>query len=533
MFQPEELKRDAPLLWSSGRGTDVWALFTACNAGDLRAVERLVAQDPSLVRSHFAYRKPLYFAVRENRLEIAAFLLERDPDPGGLWVNDGPLQIARDRGYAAMEQLVMAGLAARHNASARGEPVAEAIRAQDPARVRNLLDAEPELLHAGDLRSNQPIHWAVMTRQLEVVDELLARGADIEARRMDGARPIHLSNGDYHYRGWRDVPKEWPTTPAQVLAHLRTRGAYIDINTAAHTGDLERVRELLDQDPSLANRAGDHGGYYLGGGTPLKNAAATGRMEIVRLLLERGADPNLPEEQIAPKGHALYSAVYNGHYEIAKLLLERGAYPSPPVESSADALSIALGRSDERMVELLCSYGSARSVELLAYYGDLKTAAAVFAADPALADDPGALGGAAGNGHTGFVQLMLRHHPELPRRVSLAGKTRELTELLFAHGMDASRPDWLGITPLHHFAGKGDRENAALFLDHGADLHARDEDICSTPLGWAAKAGKRAMVEFLLARGARPSLPDDPPWATPLAWAERRGHQDVVKLLQS
>ena len=128
---------------------------------------------------------------------------------------------------------------------------------------------------------------------------------------------------------------------------------------------------------------------------------------------------------------------------------------------------------------------------------------------------------------------MLRHHPELPKRVSLAGKTRELTELLFAHGMDASRPDWLGITPLHHFAGKGDRENAALFLDHGADLHARDEDICSTPLGWAAKAGKRAMVEFLLARGARPSLPDDPPWATPLAWAERRGHQDVVKLLQS
>jgi ankyrin repeat protein len=533
MFQPEELKSDAPLLWSSGRGTDVWALFTACIAGDLRAVERLVAQDPSLVRSHFAYRKPLYFAVRENRLEIAAFLLERDPDPGGLWVNDGPLEIARDRGYGAMEQLLLAGLAARHNASARGEPVAEAIRAHDPARVRSLLDAEPELLHAGDLRSSQPIHWAVMTRQLELVDELLARGADLEARRMDGARPIHLSNGDYHYRGWRDVPKDWPTPPAQVLAHLRTRGAYIDINTAAHTGDLERVRELLDQDPSLANRAGDHGGYYLGGGTPLKNAAATGRMEIVRLLLERGADPNLPEEQIAPKGHALYAAVYNGHYEIAKLLLERGAYPSPPVESSADALSMALGRNDARMVELLCSYGSARSVELLAYYGDLKTAAAVFAANPALADDPEALAGAAGNGHTGFVQLMLRYHPELPKRVSLAGKTRDLTELLFAHGMDASRPNWLGSTPLHHFAGKGELENAALFLDHGAELHARDEDICSPPLGWAAKAGKHAMVEFLLARGARPSLPDDPPWATPLAWAQRRGHQDIVRLLQS
>ncbi len=530
MLQPDELKKDEPLLWSAGRGTDVWALFNACIAGDLPAVERLLGKDPSLVRCHYAYRKPLYFAVRENRLAVAAFLLERDPDPGGLWVNDGPIQIARDRGYAEMEALLEARLAARHNASPRGEPVAAAIRAHDAARVRRLLDADPELLHAGDAGSSQPIHWAVMTRQLDLIDELLARGADLDARRMDGARPIHLCNGDYHYRGWRDVPQDWPTKPGQVLSHLRARGAFIDINTAAHTGDLDRVRELLDQDPTLANRAGDHGGYYLGGGTPLKNAAATGRMDIVRLLLERGADPNLPEEQIAPRGHALYSAVYNGHHEIAKLLLEHGAYPSPPVESSADALSIALSNQDDKMVELLCSYGSARSVELLAHYGDVKTAAAVFAANPALADDPVAFGSAAGNSED-FTRLMLRYRPDLPKRVSFAARTRELTELLFAHGMDPSRPNWLGITPLHHFAGKGELENAALFLDHGADLHARDEDIRSTPLGWAAKAGKEVMVELLLARGARRTLPDDPPWATPLAWASRRGHSRIVELL--
>jgi len=33
MVQPEELKRDAPLLWSAGRGVEVWALFCACTAG--------------------------------------------------------------------------------------------------------------------------------------------------------------------------------------------------------------------------------------------------------------------------------------------------------------------------------------------------------------------------------------------------------------------------------------------------------------------------------------------------------------------
>ena len=129
---------------------------------------------------------------------------------------------------------------------------------------------------------------------------------------------------------------------APSLDHLQARGAYIDINTAASIGDLERVTELLDQDPSLANRVSEYVTYYVGSGAPLRNAAARGHIEIVKLLLERGADPNLPEEGIAPHGHALYSAVYNGHYEIAKLLLERGAYPNPPVESSADALSIAL-----------------------------------------------------------------------------------------------------------------------------------------------------------------------------------------------
>ena len=67
MYQPEELKKDKPLKWSTGLGTDVWALFCACVAGDLATVKKLFEKDPSLVRSHYAYRKPLYFAVRENR----------------------------------------------------------------------------------------------------------------------------------------------------------------------------------------------------------------------------------------------------------------------------------------------------------------------------------------------------------------------------------------------------------------------------------------------------------------------------------
>ncbi len=48
-------------------------------------------------------------------------------------------------------------------------------------------------------------------------------------RRFDGGRPIHLTNGDYHYRGWRDVPKDWPTTPPDVCRLLVEHGASVDL----------------------------------------------------------------------------------------------------------------------------------------------------------------------------------------------------------------------------------------------------------------------------------------------------------------
>ena len=95
MLQPAELKSDQKLLWSPGRGTDVWALIQACTSGDLEGVRALIARDPSLARSHYDYRKPLYFAVRENRIDIVRFLLEHDRNPIDLWSTDVPIEIAR------------------------------------------------------------------------------------------------------------------------------------------------------------------------------------------------------------------------------------------------------------------------------------------------------------------------------------------------------------------------------------------------------------------------------------------------------
>lgn len=466
MLQPAELKSGGKLTWSSGTGADVWAMFQACAAGDLAAVRALVAKDRTLVRAHYDYRKPLYFAVRENRIDVAQFLLDHDTNPMDLWVDDGPVEIARDRGYTAMERVLVETLETKFNASAKGEAVASALREHDLKKMRALLDAEPALVSTGDSRSSQPIHWATMTRQPEAIDEVLRRGADINARRMDGARPIHLTNGDYFYRGWRDVPRLWRVTPARVMEHLKALGAFIDLPTACHTGDLARVRELLQQDPRLANQTGEYEGYYAGAGAPLSNAAAAGRMDIVQLLLDHGADPNLPEEQYAPKGKALYSAVYHGHYDIAKLLLERGAFPNPPVESSGNALWVSREwRPDKRMEQLLLSYGAA--------------------------PEPERPGEDWPTREYNWLRISPLH------TAARDGDLKKAKQLLDAGADLAARDDHIRSTPLAWAAKFGQLKMVKLLIKRGAPKTLPEDPPWATPRAWALKRGHTKIAELL------------------------------------
>jgi ankyrin repeat protein len=79
--------------------------------------------------------------------------------------------------------------------------------------------------------------------------------------------------------------------------------------------------------------------------------------------------------------------------------------------------------------------------------------------------------------------------------------------------------NWQRQTLLHHIcrqrgmkrwisSGAADAvQKAAILLDAGADISARDEEYRSTPLAWAARTGAGEMVKFLLSRDAPTSLP--------------------------
>jgi len=490
MVQPESLKSEEFQPWSRGRGVDVWAMICAAITGDLDTIKTLVARDPRLVECEYEYFKPIRFAVRENQRAVVDFLIEKGAD-SAYEAGDSLLTIARDRGHVELIALFESILEKRFHIIPEAAVVATAIKSRDIAQVRALLEKQPELLHAADERGNQPIHWAVMTRQIDLIDTLLERGADINAVRPDGLRPLHLTNGDYHYRGWRDVPSTALQRHEVLIGYLLAHGAEYDISTATRIGDLDRVRALLDQNPGLANEVPAHS-YYTG--LPLRNAAGAGHLEVVKLLLERGANPNEPELGIAPHGGDLHAAIGGKHYEIVKLLLEHGANPNSEVESSGNCLSMAkFVSAPKEMQDLIASYGGVLGADL----ADVETLSAMLHANPKLS-----VGEKVDNPQ--LMKLILRYQPDILKRTpdptawwSLGTpKNPEFARWLMERGMDPNRRNWLGITLLHRCAAKGDILMAQVCLDYGADIDATETEWSSTPLGWAAREGQKEMVEW-------------------------------------
>ena len=92
---------------------------------------------------------------------------------------------------------------------------------------------------------------------------------------------------------------------------------------AVDRGDLQVVRQQLDADPTLVKS------YRRNGMTLLYSAAGHHRTEIVRLLVERGADVNAHVEKDVngPGNTPLYAAVGAEDADSVRLLLDRGANP--------------------------------------------------------------------------------------------------------------------------------------------------------------------------------------------------------------
>ena len=181
-----------------------------------------------------------------------------------------------------------------HNAAAAG----------GVATVRTLFDAKPSLVNAENILGFTPLRLAVQYGHLEVVKLLLDNGAAVDDNAHDGSTPLIIAAAG----GYLDVVKLLlekganPTAEASGLTPLRyaeakghteiaelLQKANIEflrvrpIFDAATAGDVASARTQLVADRTLVD-ARNHAG------TPLVVAARQGHLDVVRLLIEKGAE---------------------------------------------------------------------------------------------------------------------------------------------------------------------------------------------------------------------------------------------------
>lgn len=91
--------------------------------------------------------------------------------------------------------------------------------------------------------------------------------------------------------------------------------------------------------------------------TALQAAVAKENHELCSILLQAGANPNVPQIQNAT---ALHSAVHRGNLALTKLLIEHGAFPSIEMNTGETAMSIAENKGHQEIKAYLVALQEAR-----------------------------------------------------------------------------------------------------------------------------------------------------------------------------
>lgn len=210
----------------------------------------------------------------------------------------------------------------------------EAVKKGDRSAVDRMLDAEPSLASARDEHGTSAVLLAHYYGRTDVAAALLSRGPALDvfeaAAAGDAQRVASLVDAD---RSLADAVAADGFTPLGLASFFKRRGI---------------VKALLERGakPSLASRDQAF--------TPLHSAVATDAgasdSEIVRLLLDAGADPNATSRE---GGTPLHTAAFTGELEIAEMLLAYGADPSACDAKGRTALDLARDRRNVEVAALL------------------------------------------------------------------------------------------------------------------------------------------------------------------------------------
>ncbi|PKB15326.1 ankyrin repeat domain-containing protein [Flavobacterium sp. 5] len=132
---------------------------------------------------------------------------------------------------------------------------------------------------------------------------------------------------------------------------LKKHKKTLDIFEAASIGDIETISQLLDKTPDLFNS------FSADGFTPLGLASFFGHLSLVKLLLDKGADPNIASNnsfKVAP----IHSACAISHFDIAQLLIKHGANVNAKQMQGFTPLHSAAHNGETKLSKLLIDNGA-------------------------------------------------------------------------------------------------------------------------------------------------------------------------------
>ncbi len=563
-------KREFRKIVQSGDDASV-SIAGICKAaceGDLDRVRAILKQRPEFARRDgIQGYQPIHYAAREGHLEVVRLLLEAGAIPTRITYRErvSAIDMARHHGHAEVAEAMEAWRFRQTGETETGILLCRAAGRGDIEGVRELLETDPSGIHSVNRSGDTALHVAVENHHITVIEELLDRGADPDRANARGKKPIHLALGPRPKRGWDPPPSPlWPVIGGILLG----RGAEYDLWVACAIGDVDRARSILDTDPEAVN---DWSRNYPGmDAYPITIAVEKGHHKVVRLLLERGADPDTPYDKdegyhVAERGAPLHAAAANDDLQLATLLLAHGASAHTVMDASGNAFNLTISNGNHAMEKLLLRHGAfpgydnAITPGFYAQHSDNITVdAALVKSDPSCVKD--VLKGAVHGGHPDLVDLCLSQNPgftesEMHDVLCLAmrvwrlrcprkpGKARvehfyACFELLLDCGFDPNaRAKEGGLTPLHwtaeitwHVSEQDRIVFAEKLLNHGAEINVLGGERQSTPLAMAVRYEWPELARFLLEAGADPNLAGAQ-WATPLAWSEKpQGHKEYERL---
>lgn len=301
------------------------------------ATRLLIERGADLDRREFPDNAaPLHFAALHGDLEMIRLLVEAGADIDGNGDDHGVGVLGWATCFGDVRQEVAAYLLA-HGAKLN---LWTAIALDRTDELRAMIAADRSLLAARMTRNQHrctPLHHAVRKNRRRIVQLLLELGADPNARDATGATALTTAS-------------EAGADP-NIVAALSAAGLKPDLLTLVNMGRYDEAEAMLRDDPS---RIGPDGGDTIA----LHIAVGKRNLASIRWLLAHGIDVNAKRSMWDLNHTALHMTIESGAIEIARLLLDAGADPNVGDDRHhATALGWAEFFGRDEMAELIRGKG--------------------------------------------------------------------------------------------------------------------------------------------------------------------------------